>query len=245
MQLAKVFEILNPCLSELEYLGFYFPEYYPVQFFDGLSWPQLPILRQLHFRSMKIPAGGIKTLVQGFEAFPNLELLDLIKSDMDLVQNDQEVPGSYLIANHLSKFKQLNWISVVGNDLNPNGIKTLITAVATMQTISKICLNENKTDGETIEFCLYTLRNLPQLRQIDFVNPHHNFETLAEKKALKWQILRPFQCPFTFPSIQQLRFVGYGYQLNSKIDEDPDCENIEEAIREGIKRFRPHCSVEF
>lgn len=245
LQLSKIFEVFGPCLANLEYLGFHFGEYYPEKFFNELNWRELPNLRHLQLKSMKIPASGINVLVKGFEFFPNLELLSLYRSDMDLVQNDQETPGSHTLAQQLPKLKMLNWISIVGNGLSRSGIEKVVLAVATMNNIKKLFLNENKTDGETIEFCLDTLRNLSQLRHIDFTNPCHIFETLAEKKALKWHILRPFQLPFAFPSIQQLRFVGYGYQLNDKMEEDPDHENIEQAIREGIKRIRPHCSVEF
>lgn len=245
VQLSKIFDLLYPCLNQIEYLGFHFPEHYPTKFFVDLDWPQLPKLRQLHLIWMKIPISGINTLAEGFVCFPNLELLNLHNSVTEIVQNDQELPGSHIIAEHLPKLNKLKWLGVGGNHINRSGLEKLIEAISCLDKMNKIWLNGNDLDGETIEMCLMGLRHLPELHDIDFFNSEHNFESLAEKKAFKFHVLRPFHCPNAFPSLQQLRFTGSCYQLNGRIDDDPEHENVEEAIRNGIKQIRPYCTVEF
>lgn len=246
IQLSKLFNVLNPCLGQLEYLGFHFPEYYPEKFFDDLQWPALPNLLQLHLSKIKIPRDAIPVLVKGFDSFPNMELLNLHRCDMDATKLEHETSSSHVLAENLPKLKRLNWISVVGNRVNCSGIRQLVDAIATMNSIHKVCLEGNRSDGETIEYCLERLKDLPQLQCISFTNPYCNFEASAKANVLKWNILRPFQLPFAFPAIQQLRLLDCGdchlYDRNHKSLER---EKFELAICQGIKQFKPHCSVEF
>lgn len=113
--------------------------------------------------------------------------------------------------------------------------------------MENIFFSENQFDGKTIEKILTKFQNLPNLECIDFTHPQHEFRELNEKKAMKFHILRPIQAENGkyFPSLRQLRFFGDGYQLNSKIKEDPEHENIEKTISTGIKSFKEKCSIEF
>lgn len=154
--------------------------------------------------------------------------------------------SSKVLAKSLPKLKKLEWISVVGNHICSIGLKKLVKTIATMHSIKKVCLEENACDGETIEYCLKQLKDLPHLRCISFTNPCCNSKTIASMGALKWNILRPFQFPFAFPAIQQLRLLGCGdCHLNNKSHAGEEREKFEMAIRQGIKQLKPYCSVEF
>lgn len=243
LQLSKIFQILAPCLGQLGCLGFRLPGNYTERFFDDLQWVQMPNLRQLHLNKIKLLAAGIGVLVKGFDYFPNLELLHLYQCFMDVVKNAEEMPGSYALAENLPKLKKLYWFSATFNHISGDGIKKLANALGTMKPMKKICLEGNKTDGQIIEDSLFALKDLPHLRYVDFSIPFENLESVAKQTALKQHILRPFELPFVFPSINQLKFVCCVNQLKleSLLGED----NMEEAIRMGIKRIKPYCSVEF
>ncbi len=129
--------------------------------------------------------------------------------------------------------------------LSRSGIEKLSKAIAAVTTINKIYFQRLAIDGEMIENCLERWKDLPQLRCINFTNPFKYCENSAQANALKWNILKPLQQPFAFPAIEQLRFLGCGFQLNKEMYESVHHGNIMEEICQEIKRFKPHCSVEF